>query len=540
LIPKVVGLWNGHDTSFAIFEDGIVKMHSELERHTRVKEDSGSALEFWKQYDSGWDDETIITSCWQPQAMRAALYPGHRIELCGHHLAHASHAYYSSPYEEALIFTFDAGGFESEDPRSITTCTISIGRGEKLDVIHTYPFDSVNIGGVWTRVTKYVFGYESGWPQGHQAGTVMALAALGDPRRYKDLFIRLLSVDMPSTLFTPEGHVRGMSVKDPRRPKHPFLGQLEDLANSSDIEKYDLAAGFQAATELNIRLIMGHAFEQLGQFSNVCLAGGVCLNSLAMGKIREWFPFVKNVYMPPCPSDSGLTLGSVQHHLHNVLKIPRHDYGYCFPPYLGKEYSNSEIENSFIARRDELDISKVTDSDVIELLAAGDIISIFNGRAESGRRALGNRSIVADPRDVGMKQKVNENVKHRQWFRPFAPSVLKEDVSIWFDEPQDSPYMGFVSKFSSRGLRELPAVLHRDGTGRLQTVTSDSNPWYYNFLRLWRDKSGTSVLLNTSFNDKSPIAETPQHAIDCFLGTDIDALYFPQCNTLLKKLKDTK
>jgi len=177
----------------------------------------------------------------------------------------------------------------------------------------------------------------------------------------------------------------------------------------------------------------------------------------------------------------------------------------------------------------------VTDDDVIKLILEQNIISVYGGGAESGRRALGNRSIIADPRYLEMKDMINEKVKHRQWFRPFAPSILREEVKNWFDKDIDSPYMQYVIGFKDVVRDKIKAVVHDNGTGRLQTVTEKDNEWYYNFLKKWHTASGVPILLNTSFNDREPIVETPEDAIKCFLGTNIDALYFRDINILIYK-----
>jgi carbamoyltransferase len=163
-------------------------------------------------------------------------------------------------------------------------------------------------------------------------------------------------------------------------------------------------------------------------------------------------------------------------------------------------------------------------------------VSVFGKGSESGRRALGNRSILADPRSPDMKNMINEKVKHRQWYRPFAPSILREEVKNWFKDDVSSPYMSFVVKFKDEVLEKIPAVLHFDNTARLQTVTKDDNPWYHNFLQLWNEKTGVPILLNTSFNDREPICETPSHAIDCFLRTNIDFLFFRDYQLLVSKI----
>ena len=166
---------------------------------------------------------------------------------------------------------------------------------------------------------------------------------------------------------------------------------------------------------------------------------------------------------------------------------------------------------------------------------SGNIVSVFNGKSESGRRALGNRSILVDPRRSEMKDIINEKVKHRAWFRPFAPSILHEEIDEWFDHPHESPYMQFVLNFKKEKQDLVPAVVHKDGTARLQTVRKEDNEWYYNFLKKWHEKSGVPIILNTSFNDREPICENPEHALRCFLGTKIDNLYFPEHNLLVTR-----
>ena len=188
--------------------------------------------------------------------------------------------------------------------------------------------------------------------------------------------------------------------------------------------------------------------------------------------------------------------------------------------------------------KDQIVIEECNDDRVVELLDDQNIITVFGGGSESGRRALGNRSILADPRSTKMKDKINEKVKHRQWYRPFAPSILREEVSNWFDREVDSPYMSFCLKFKEDMKDKVPAVLHFDGTARLQTVSEKDNKWYHGFISKWFKKSGVPIVLNTSFNDREPIVETPEHAINCYMGTNIDYLYFFDFGILVKKKKD--
>lgn len=542
---RIVGLWSGHDASFCVLNNGIPEIHAELERYTRVKESFGDSIEAFNQRHGVTDGLVGLATChsadgikkysnsWQGIAQLAPLY------VCGHHQAHAASAFYSSNFDEATIVTIDGGGIETSDGFNVTVSAWA-GSNTRLEHVAYAPISAVNIGGVWSRCTRYIFRYESGWPQGHQAGTVMALAALGDPEKYVNDFRQMLSGRLSEAIFQPEGHVKGMSAKDPRSPRHPFLGKWEDIANASDQGRYDLAAGLQRATEDSVRSILRNALA-LKPSKNLCLAGGVMLNSVVVGKIRSWFPELENVYVPPVPHDGGLTIGAAQYAWHHKLGNPRIDWEGNFSPYLGYQYSSLQV-NGCIARfvsQGRISVTSASDDDVINRLQAGEIISVFNGKAESGRRALGNRSILADPRRPDAKALVNEKVKHRQWFRPFAPSCTRESVGELFTSDVDSPYMSTVLQFRQDVKDKLPAVVHFDGSARVQTVTRDDNPWYHGFLTKWGEASGFPIILNTSFNDREPICETPDDAIKCFLGTDIDCLYFPQFGLLVSKIVST-
>ena len=174
----------------------------------------------------------------------------------------------------------------------------------------------------------------------------------------------------------------------------------------------------------------------------------------------------------------------------------------------------------------------------MDLLTKDDnVISVFGGGSESGRRALGNRSILADPRSTNMKDIINDKVKHRQWFRPFAPSIMRDEVKNWFTHDVGSPYMSVALKFKDGMSKKVPAVVHNDDTARFQSVKEEDNKWYYNFIKKFKEKTGVPIVLNTSFNDREPIVETPEHAINCFLRTDIDYLYFRDAGILIKKIE---
>ena len=510
---KIAGFWNGHDCSFCVLENGRPIIHAELERYIREKEPRGDSYPFFKDVMKNYEtDYSVIGS-------PADLYSNQYDYEVGHHQAHAANAFFSSNHEKALIVTIDGGGVEQND--DVGSCmTIWQGNGNKIEPLLIIPTPndrftdraaSKNIGGLWREYTGRMFGLNTGHPYGNQAGTVMAMAAYGDKDKYY--------TEMNKGLYT-------------------FLYKHLDL---SEDEKYHVAAALQHWTELTIKDFIEFAAEvytsHTGETAtNLCLAGGVALNCVATGKMYDWFNF-ENIYVTPTPHDGGLSIGVAQYVWHHVMDNPRIDWKDNFTPYLGEQHYHRHITAAISKKRDMLKHKTVTDDDVVDLLMDQKIISVFGGGSESGRRALGNRSIIADPRNIEMKDLINEKVKHRQWFRPFAPSILREEVKNWFEKDIDSPYMGFAIAFKDIMKEKAPAVCHDNGTARLQTVTLNDNPWYYKLIKKFKEKTGVPILLNTSFNDREPIVETPEDAINCFLGTNIDYLYFRESGILIEKFK---
>jgi len=540
---KIASAWAGHDCSYTVLEKGVPVIHDELERFIREKEPAGDGIDFMIQNYKEYEDIKHFATCFPfsktsnhqesyQKIKNIVESNGGDVHIVGHHQAHAANAFFSSNLDQALIITLDGGGVENNNVT--TAATIWTGSGSKINHVQTFQLNSLNIGGVWTRVTRYVFNMQSGWPRGHQAGSVMAMAAFGDREKYKLDFLKMLTDPRENFLSShkPKGQPPGANVGTD--PEHPYLQKYRIIADSSEEEKFNLAAGLQAATEHLLKNYIGNILEKI-QTTNLCMSGGVTLNCVAIGKIKEWFPQIKNVYIPPTPHDGGLTLGAAQYVWHNILGNDRITWNDNFTPYLGKTYSKEEVEKSIEIKKDIIKVQKSNDKNLIELLDAQKIVAVFGGGSESGRRALGNRSILADPRSEKMKDLINEKVKHRQWYRPFAPSMLREKVSEWFVRDDDSPYMNIVLSFKDEMKNKVPAVVHKDGTARVQTVTENDNQWYYNFLKNWEIKSGVPIILNTSFNDREPICETPSHAINCFLGTEIDYLYFYDHGILVEK-----
>jgi carbamoyltransferase len=519
-VTKIVGFQSGHDVSYCILENGIPTLCEELERISRKKMELGDGLKFFFSRYKNTNDIKYFTfgnfrgrsgryqkTCKDARSNQKmneiiSKNKGAFFEF-GHHLSHAANAFYTSSFTRSLIVTVDGGGWENDDVR--TGFTVSEGVGNKIKQIKIFPISEVNLGGIWHDLTHYVFGLSVGYPKGDQAGTVMAMATLGKPK-----YVNLI----------PEYRAN--------------LKKLIKIANTSEQEKFNVAASLQKYTEAIFKKILS---KYVKGHTNLCLSGGVSLNCVMLGKIRKWFPEIKNIFCDPVPYDAGLAFGSARYLWHQVLGKPRiKNEIKNISPYLGKTYTKLDVKRACDTFRSKINTENTTDIKVLDKIYNQKIVATYGGRSETGRRALGNRSILADPRNVSMKNQINEKVKHRHWFRPSAPSILEEKVDEWFKKPLLSPYMSFALKYKGDKQKEVPAVTHFDGTGRLQTVNKLLCPWYHSFISKWELLSGVPILLNTSFNDSEPIVETPEDALKCFLSTDIDYLYFFDYGILVEKI----
>tara|TARA_R110002020_G_C16314283_1_gene774129 strand:+ start:3246 stop:4874 length:1629 start_codon:yes stop_codon:yes gene_type:complete len=540
---KILGWQDGHDVSYCILENGIPIIHEELERFTRIKSQIGDGLGMFFEHNNKKDIKyftygnpggrayiNLRTSEGKKGISSQHFNKMQSIKdendgdyyVIGHHQSHAAAAFYTSNFNKALIITLDGEGHEKSDPNTYSDCSTKNGRidtgftiweGEdtKIKRIHAEDVKKFSIGWMWHIATSKIFGLSIGEPVGHQAGTVMAMGTIGNPDKYFKVF------------------------DDKFKKKSSIDWEKYRKLAGNEKESFDIAAGLQKATEENFKQKITPFIEKYDG-ENLCFSGGASLNAVLMGKIYDWFPKIKNIHCDPVPYDGGLSLGSAFYVYHHILKNPRTKWEDNFSSYLGRTYGLQEVKDSISKNTTSLVINeKAKDDDVIQLICNQKIVCVFGGGSESGRRALGNRSILADPRSDKMKDIINEKVKHRQWYRPFAPSILKEDVKDWFVHDIDSPYMSFVLKFKDKVKDKVPAVVHLDGTGRLQTVTKKNNPWYYNFIKIFKEKTGVPILLNTSFNDREPIVETPEDAINCFVRTNIDHLYFRDYGILISK-----
>ncbi len=522
-MTKIVGYQSGHDVSYCVLEDGIPTIHEELERISRQKMEYGDGLKmFFERYNSPDDvkyftfgNPGVITNSHykkaclddESQARMKKIISQNNGEFFefGHHLSHGANAFYTSDFDRALIVSVD--GYGQEEGCVQTTFTIDEGNGIRIKRIRIFEKEQVQLGTIYNQATKWVFGLSVGPPLGDQAGTVMAMATLGEPK-YQTLF----------------------------KDFYKNRSELTSLARVSDQEKFNVAASLQKYTEDTFYFFLSK-YVKGTDHQNLCFSGGVSLNCVMLAKIKNWFPQIKNIFCDPVPYDAGLSLGSARYLWHHVLGNPRiKNNPQNMSPYLGKLYSLSDIQSACNLFSEKIKVQNTNDDEVLEKINQQKVVSVFGGGSESGRRALGNRSILADPRNGTMKVIINDKIKHRQWFRPVAPAILEENISEWFENPNLSPYMSLALKFKKDKQDLVPAVVHYDGTGRLQTVNKDLNPWFHRFLEKWFKISGVPILINTSFNDREPIVETPEDAVKCFLATQLDYLYFFEHGLLISKI----
>jgi len=522
---RIAGFHSGHDCSFCVLKDGIPEVHLELERYCRYKEPIDDSLKFlFDKYQGPINEiDFFVTGIdiWNggphirfPKTWQRALDISQKNKgdmlVFGHHHTHAANAFFSSNFNKALVITIDGGGEEKNNNQIvISNFTVWQGNDIELNPIGIFgddygDFRVVNFGSLWSNSTEKIFGLSRGFPKGHQAGTIMAMACIGKTTDYYDDFIT---------------HLNG----GPKVDYEKYRKLIEN--DETDKIKFDIAAALQLATENKFKELLSRFIQS--DTENICLSGGVALNCIMVGKIFDWFPQIKNVYVDPVPYDSGITLGAARIVWHQILKNPRIKWQDNSTSYLGYEYHSDYIKQSIEVFAERLDVKhNVENNEIADLLIDKKLVAVFGGSSESGRRALGNRSILADPRYADTKERVNDKIKHRQWFRPFAPSILADKVSDWFVHDIESPYMSIAIKFKPEKAKEVPAVVHYDNTGRMQTVTVNDNPWYYDLISKFEAKTNVPILLNTSFNDREPIVETPAQAIECFIKTNIDYLYF--------------
>jgi len=441
----------------------------------------------------------------------------HNIE---HHRSHLGSTFFASPFEESAILSIDGFG-------DFTSTMTAMGKGNQVEVLDSviYPHSA---GIFYTALTQYL-----GFPHYGDEYKVMGLAPYGEAKYLKEMreIIHLkenglFELNLKYFTHAKEGvsmsweggnpHIESIFSEELEKLLGPARKKGEELTQKHK----DIATSVQRMTEELIFHILNHLQKKIGS-KNICIAGGVAQNSVANGKVLENTTF-ENIYIPSAGHDAGTAMGSALWLYNQELKKDRMPVVY--DAYTGYQATDEEIEQTL--KNAEVDFERFEEDELIDQvsdeLVAGKVIGWYQGRAEFGPRALGHRSILVDPRRTDAKDLLNAKIKRRESFRPFAPSILEEYVPEYFEKTDKVPFMEKVYPIRKEKHDEIPAVTHVDGTGRLQTVSKGDR--YYDLIEKFRQKTGTPILLNTSFNENEPIVNTPKEALDCYLRTEMDIL----------------
>ncbi len=583
-----------HDSAAALIEDGVVAAAAQEERFTRKKHDdrfpenaiqycldeAGIKLrdvDFVAFYDkpflkferlletylafapSGFRSFKMAIPVWlkeklfQKDLLRRKFKAfdddfdwQNKLLFSEHHQSHAASAFFPSPFEEAIVLTMDGVG-------EWATTSVAIGKGRELNMVREIHFPH-SLGLLYSAFTYY-----TGFKVNSGEYKVMGLAPYGEPV-YKDLILeKLMDVKEDGSFRLDQqyfNYCTGLTMTN-RKFDELFGGPPRKAEEMLTQKHMDLAASVQAVTEDVVLRLTRSLSKEFG-IKNLCLAGGVALNCVANGKVLRDKAF-ENVWVQPAAGDAGGALGAALNAYHLFQQQPRKLNGAMDGmkgSYLGPELPQTEIEERLAAAGAKFTV--LGDDEVIgataDAMADGKAVGWFQGRMEFGPRALGGRSIIADPRSPEMQKTLNLRVKYRESFRPFAPSVLREDVADWFDIDSDSPYMLMVAPVVEKrrvemteaqqalfGIEKLnvprsdiPAVTHVDYSARIQTVHKETNPRYHALISAFKERTGCPVVVNTSFNVRGePIVCTPEDAFRCFMGSEIEVLVCGNC--FLKK-----
>jgi len=434
-----------------------------------------------------------------------------------HHMSHAAHAFYTSPFEEAAILTVDGVG---------EWTTASFGTAKNNTIQLTNDIRWPHSVGLFYSAFTYFLGFQVN--EGEYK--LMGLSAYGKPKYYDLIINNLIDVkddgsihlNMKYFAFTHDKVMTNDKFSKlfgiPPKKKHDETLQIH----------FDIGASAQKVLEEIILKMAQHVYKKT-RMKNLCFGGGVALNGVANYNLLKNSPF-DNIHIPPSPGDAGSAVGCAQYSYyihHSQKKNIENNPSVTIREnvYVGPSYTNEEIRKFLDS--DKVSYEKLDEQSLLErtakLISEGNIVGWYQGKMEWGPRALGNRSILADPRDAKMKDILNEKIKHRESFRPFAPSIMEEYVSDYFDIDVPSPYMLMVTNVKQP--KKIPAVTHVDGTGRLQTVSAESNPLYYNLINEFYKITGIPVLINTSMNVMGePIVNTPEQAYAMITKTDMDCI----------------
>jgi carbamoyltransferase len=579
-----------HDSAAALVEDGRIVAAAQQERFTRRKHDAGfpdEAIRYCLQARNidldevdeivffekplikferlletylanaphGFQSFRLAMPVWIKEKLfqkpnlekaLAALAPSGSVEdkllFAEHHQSHAASAFFPSPFEEAVVLTMDGVG-------EWATTSVSIGRHNKLEPVQEIHWPH-SVGLLYSAFTYY-----TGFKVNSGEYKVMGLAPYGEPRYYDLILDKVIDLKGDGSFWLDQNYFNyatGLTMTS-RKFHDLFGGPPRDPESWLTQREMDLAASVQKVTE-EIMLRMTRNLAKKYEISNLCLAGGVALNCVGSGKVLRDGAF-KRIWTQPAAGDAGGSIGAALAAYHIYFGHPRHVDGSLDGMHgalLGPEFSQAEIEKRLAGAGARFSV--VTETDLFErscdALEAGHAVGWFQGRMEFGPRALGARSILGDPRNPQMQKTLNLKIKYRESFRPFAPSVLREDVADYFELNVDSPYMLLVADVKRNRRRsptaqqeklfgidklnvmrsDIPAVTHVDYTARIQTVHAETNSRYHRLLSAFKRRTGCSVLVNTSFNVRSePIVCTPEDAFRCFMGTDMETLVIGNC-----------
>lgn len=570
----ILGLNAFHgDASACIFKDGNLIVAAEEERFTRIKHAAGfplKSIEFClKKINIDLDQIDYITINRNPKLRisKKAIYAlknifnlkninnryrnfkkinslesqfnkffysnkknlAKKIIHVDHHLSHAASSVIPSEYSECNFITVDGFG-------DFVSTTIGYFRNHKFNVSKEVLFPH-SLGLFYTAITQYL-----GFKNYGDEYKVMGLSPYGKPK-YLDELRKIVSYD-EQKLFSLNlefflHHSKGIEMSwldgEPKfsnvysQKLIDLLGKERNKSEKITQHHMDIASSAQRLYEdIFIKII--NQLYKINPSKNLCISGGCAMNSVANGRIKENTDY-DNIFVNYAPGDSGGSIGSSLFYLNNKVQF---NYKTLRNPYIGNVDDITSIKKLLDLKKvklnkDNINIEKFVDKkELIKKIALkiseGCVVGCFNGRMEFGPRALGNRSILADPRNNKMKDILNYKIKRREGFRPFAPSILEEEVKNWFNTNDNVPYMSKVYKFNKEKIDLIPAVVHVDGSGRLQTVSETDNNFYYNLIKQFRDITGVPILLNTSFNENEPIVSNSEQALDCFLRTKMDIL----------------
>jgi len=523
---KSAGIVLGDVDYIAINSDSKANLLKKIGYTLKQKPDFGFVFDRIKNRKQRGDVEEELAKAFADTAFKGKVVP---VE---HHLAHLVSAHTVSPFAESVVVSVDGFG-------DFSSAAWGVGRGSKINISNRIFFPH-SLGIFYQAMTQFI-----GFPHYGDEYKVMGLAPYGKPT-YLEQMREVVQVYDDGTFKLNLDYFwhHQKRVDYEWTGGLPVVGQLfsDNLENllgfpvrsmDQPLEDchWDLAHSVQAMYEEAFFNLLLAAYKKYN-IHTLTLAGGCAMNSVANGKVYRQSPFTE-MYIQSAAGDAGGAIGAAFAVWHDVNKKVGREF-VMDHAYLGPEFGASEIREVLETRGEELEsdgcsVQHIEDEDTLcrltaEAVAEGKVIGWFQGRMEWGPRALGNRSIVCDPRRADMKDILNLKIKRRESFRPFAPSILREEVSNWFEEEDDVPFMMQVFQIREEKRAEIPAVTHADGSGRLQTVDKNTNPRYYNLISCFREITGVPIVLNTSFNENEPVVCKPEEALACFLRTKMDML----------------